>query len=148
MGDVHRREGGSKKVSFTRERTAVGSNPLGNEKTNGSGPVRNRVRSATFPRLCLPFILSLHDTRTRRPLDRCLLGRHRDVYIARTAGIERSASFKRRLRLYLKKRKVSFPRNSLDFANLVLLPRINFSQTNRYNEVTLRFNCSAIKREI
>lgn len=41
-------ERGSKKVSFTRERTAVGSNPLGNEKTNGSGPVRNRVRSATF----------------------------------------------------------------------------------------------------
>jgi len=100
-------EGESKKVSFTRERTAVGSNPLGNEKTNGSESVRNRIRSATFPWLCLPFILSLHDTRTRRPLDRCLFGRRRDVYIARTVGIGRSASFKRRARLYIWKRERS-----------------------------------------
>lgn len=104
------REGrGSKKVSFTRERTAVGSNPLGNEKTNGSGPVRNRVRSATF----LAFILSLHDTGTRRPLDRCLLGRHRDVYIARTAGIERSAGFERRPQLFEKGKDLFFSTSAI-----------------------------------
>lgn len=38
-----------KRLSFARERAAVKSSPVGNEKTNGSGPVRNRVRSATFP---------------------------------------------------------------------------------------------------
>lgn len=103
-------ERGSKKVSFTRERTAVGSNPLGNEKTNGSGPVRNRVRSATFLDTASP---SFSRSMTRRPLDRCLLGRHRDVYIARTAGIERSAGFERRPRLFEKGKDLFFSTSAI-----------------------------------
>lgn len=43
------RERDRKRLSFARERAAVKSSPVGDEKTNGGGPVRNRVRSATFP---------------------------------------------------------------------------------------------------
>lgn len=43
------REKDRKRLSFAGERAAVKSSPVGDEKTNGSGPVRNRVRNATFP---------------------------------------------------------------------------------------------------
>lgn len=95
------REKDRKRLSFAGERAAVKSSPVGDEKTNGSGPVRNRVRNATFP----SFSRSM-TRETRQPFDRCLFGRHCNVYILREQSESRSGrltSFKCQLR-YLEKK--------------------------------------------
>lgn len=97
-------EGDRKRLSFARERAAVKSSPVGDEKTNGGGPVRNCVRSATFPSFS-----RIHDSATLRSLSiRATLQR---LHLARTIGIEereRLTGFKCQLR-YSEKRSPFFP---------------------------------------
>lgn len=90
-----------------------GIEPSGKREDEWKRADKKSCKKRDLPRLCLAFILSLHDTGTRRPLDRCLFRRHRDVYIARTAGIERSASFERRPRLFEKGKDLFFSTSAI-----------------------------------
>lgn len=98
---MHREGEGSKKVELRGRKSGRKIEPCGRWEDEWK-----RVGKKSCKKRDLPFILSLHDARTRQPFHRCLFGRHCNVYILREQSESRSGrltGFKCQLR-YLEKK--------------------------------------------
>lgn len=104
-GGVHREGEGPKKVELRERKSGRKIEPCGRWEDEWK-----RAGKKSCKKRDLPFILPHRDARTRQLFDRCLFGRHCDVYISREQSESRSerlTGFKCQL-CYLEKRKSPF----------------------------------------